>query len=124
MMNDIIDSANALINGAIMDLALNVAKTAIIADYPFFGLPIINWFFNFFMDQGAKYLSANLQTGADLSIIKIQTDSQKTAYAKAEAALRAIHANGNANDIQIATNNFKLAVGPLIQFDIVRLRSR
>ena len=120
-MANIITSVNTIINGVIIDLAENAAKAAIIADCPFFGWPIVNFFFNYFFDLGSNYFSNAIQQGADLTIINTQTDAEKTTYAKAEAALRAIHANGNQDAIKIATDNFRLAVAPIIHFDTVKL---
>ena len=121
-MTNIITSVNAIIDGVIMGFAANAAKAALIVDYPFLGWPIINSFFNYFFDLGAQYFSNSVQQGADVSIIDTQTAAEKTAFAKAEAALRAVHANGDPHDILIATQNFKIAVAGLIHFDTVSLR--
>jgi hypothetical protein len=110
-------TAADIINFAIFDVAVTVAEAAAIAEVPFLGLPIIRTLFHMVLTKIAGYIYQPLAMNAIFTVISIQTDSQKSAYAAAEGKLRAANLTGDPMKIKEATDGFKEAFRSLVKFD-------
>ncbi len=115
--NPVVDAADAIIHGVIMNVAFELAANAAVADMPWLGLPVINSVFRYMLGLAFGYVDKAAEQAAAFSILDAQTSSQSSAYKEAVSALQIAQASGNADSIAYATKNLKETLARLIHTD-------
>jgi hypothetical protein len=115
--NQAVKTADSIIHSAIYDVAVSAAESAVIAEVPFLGLPVVKQIFGAALNYFAGIVYTYLAQAATIQIITLQTDAEKNAYAKAELELRTAHLTGNQDAINKATDDFKKALTNIVHFD-------
>ena len=110
-------TVDGIISEAIYSAALPAAETALIAQFPFLGFPVVKPIFEAVLKYIAGIIFTQLANGGTKIVITIQTDKEKAVYSAAEGALRAAQLSGNPAQLKQATEAFKVAVQNLIHFD-------
>ena len=89
----------------------------IIADVPFFGLPVIKNLLNYIVGYVCIYVSKAVQTGVTFAVIDIQVGAEQNKLSIALAALIEADKTGDSIAIQQAIKNYAAAQSALINFD-------
>lgn len=102
-------------------VALEAAETALIARYPFLGLPVIRQIWQFFASKLEKEIVMNLQKGSADLIIDFKTDAEAKDAKLASDKLKAVQGDqgSTAQQISDAQDAFKDAYRKLIRGDTI-----
>jgi hypothetical protein len=114
------NSSAEVVDSAISDAlnaAQSVAETAIIADFPFLGLPVVKTLFEIIFSYIVGKLTNALQTAGTFAVIDTQVASEEKALAVNTAAIRAAEATGDPNAIAQARANEDAAAANLLHDD-------
>lgn len=111
------DTANTVARG-IVSIGVSAAKTAIIAEVPFLGLPVINTIFNAAINYVAGFIADALATSAVFTVIDVQTGAELGAFQGATTDLQNSIQKGDPDEIEKSRAAFKASLGRLIHFDI------
>jgi hypothetical protein len=115
--NGAIEAVDSIIQAAIFDVALTALKTYLYVQMPWLSYPIIKQVFGAFLNWIAGYIYAYLTQVANFTVIDLQTDQEKSAYAGAVTQLKAAQISGDPHALQKAKDQFKSTLGNLIHFD-------
>ncbi len=85
-MGDILSGADEGI-AVLADFALKAGETALIAEFPWLGFPIVKQIWEFLVGQLEAKIVVELQNGAAVIIIKANVEAQKSAADAAASAL-------------------------------------
>lgn len=106
-----------IIHISVIDVALTAAKAALHAAVPWTNWPVVKQVIDFVLDRVIGKFCVILQEAGVFLAIMIQVESQRRAYAEAEAKLRLAHATHDPVAISAATQEFKNALRALIHYD-------
>jgi len=116
-VNKTVETADAIIQFALYQVAVKALTTYARAQFSFLNLPVVSQLFNLLVNSITDQLYKFLAQTATFTIIDLQVSAEKAAYAKTEAALRAVHLTGSQEAINAATINFKSALAGLVRFN-------
>lgn len=117
IVNGAIQTVDSIINFAAFKVLYPAANAAMRADMPWLNWPIISTLFDALMTFVMKYFYNSTIDYANLVVIKLQTDAEKSAYSAAEQTLRKTALTGDKNAITKASSDFDTTLGTLIRFD-------
>lgn len=123
-MADAVQVADKVIE-VVADVALSVAETAIIAEVPFLGLPVIKQLWEYFARMLMSKLIEQLQNSSTIMIITGQNDLRAQEAGDAATALRAAQADPTITPekLQGAKDDFKKKYADLIRERIATPRT-
>lgn len=117
-MADAVQNVDSVI-GAIGSVAVDAAEIALIAQYPFLGLPVIKQIWEYIVSKLETEVIAQLDKGANIITIEIIDSNENKSAVAANNNLKAVQGDPNATDAQkqAALQAFQSAYGKLIYDD-------
>lgn len=115
-MADAVQLADGII-GAVGEVALEAGEAALIAAYPFLGIPGLKQLWEFFVNRLAAYVIVELQKSSNVIIIKMTDAAQGTAADDASIALKKAQDDPNTTPEELANAraDFKKKYADLIR---------
>lgn len=98
-------------------ILVSVVETAIIADVPWLGLPVIKQIWEALFSWICGYFIRAAEDGATFAVIDIQTGSEVSGVSSALAALVAAEKTGDASAIKKAIQDYANAQSSLVHSD-------
>lgn len=111
------ETADELIHYAIFSVATKAAVDAIIAGAPGLAAPVFRALLTKLVNWLGGYIYKALARMVTFTIINLQNDAQKSAYVKAEGALRAALLSGDPNAIQASKSDMEAALKKIVHID-------
>ncbi len=114
---DQVSAADTVIS-VIGEAALKAGEAALIVQYPFLGLPVISWIWEFFLGKLEALVILNLQKSSNVLIIRFSEEANAQAASAAADKLKQVQdaPQKNQADIDKALQDFKDAYQKLIGF--------
>lgn len=94
-----------------------VVENALIAEFPWLGLPFIKQFFEFILSKVSDAIYTNAAIAATKIVIDVQVNMEKSQVLNAFQNLQMAVASGDKNAIDIASTDLDKAYGNLIHDD-------
>jgi hypothetical protein len=116
-VNGVLQTVDAIMHAAIYDVALNAAFSALVAQVPFFGFPIVSIITKYLMSWMTGYFYDPLSKIVDNMIIDGQVSAEQKAVQQATTQLKQAQASGDADALAKAKAAFKQSLGNLIHSD-------
>lgn len=104
-VNKVATVVDAGING-VGSVVVKATETAMIADQPWLGAPIIKPMWEAVFQWFAGYFEKQIDLCATFAVVDAQVGSERTTISKALAALIVAEKSGNQNAIQTALKNY------------------
>ena len=114
------DSTASIVSQTVTDIfgaAVTAAETAIIADQPWLGLPVIKQLWEALFSYIVGKISGALGTAAGFLVIDLQTYTEVTNAASAIQALQAAQTSGDSNAITQARAQADAAAAALLHYN-------
>ena len=114
------DSTASIVSQTVTDIfgaAVTAAETAIIADQPWLGLPVIKQLWEALFSYIVGKISGALGTGAGFLVIDLQSYTEVTNAASAIQALHAAQTSGDSNAITQARAQADAAAAALLHYN-------
>lgn len=111
------ETADEVIHFAVFSLAAKAAVDAIVAESPSLAAPVLKALITKLVNWLGGYIYKALARMVTFTIINLQTDEQKSAYLKAEGALRAAQLSGDPNAVLSAKKDFESALKAIVHID-------
>lgn len=116
-VNPVASVVNSVLKKAIEDVGETAAESALIADFPWLGLPVVKQIFEYGLGIVGKYFYEQAAFAATKIIIDVQTKLEASSAQSAFENLRMAVASGDANAIQLASDDLDKAYANLIHYD-------
>lgn len=120
-MSDLINppaqKIDAIINFVVFDVAVKAAKTALVAEAPWIGWPVISQISDYLINWFATAFYRQISLFATFVIIDQQASAQSHAYCIAEGKVRKLLLTGDQNAINEAVEEYKATLYNLVRYN-------
>lgn len=117
-VNDILKTADDVINFAAFKVTVPLTEKAIKTYLTWLNWPVLSQLFDFVFNYlFTKYAYTPGIDYTNAVIIRLEKETQRTAYQNSEGALRAAMISGDQNAIKAASDSFDSTLSKLIHFD-------
>jgi len=115
--NQVASVINQILKALIEDTGEGVAETALIAQYPWLGLPFIKQIFEFILSKVSAFFYQAAANLATTIVVDVQTNLEASNANQAFQNLTMAVASGDQAAIQKASDDLSMAYGSLIHYD-------
>lgn len=114
--NPIVDTAESIINGLVMKVGVNLAVTALQANFPFLKFALFDWIIRYIVSKVGDKIIKLLSPFVVFNIIKFDNEDDRQTYDLAVDSLKKALSTGDQNAINEASKKFDEDFDKLIKF--------
>lgn len=116
-MADAVSAADSVIS-VIAEMAIEGGEAALIAQFPFLGIPPISWIFKWLVRFIAQPIIDQLRKSASIQIIDFGEDKKNASAKEAKEKLKEVLDNekSSASEVENAKDDFKARYADLVRF--------